>query len=106
MSALFNTKVRNIPNISISKDKIKKALSKEEKKKKFNKNKKNISNLLSKYDNSQGFSTQNYTNQNEYKTDHDTAMTLPSLEIIDINRDKTLITNYKPTKLILRNNSS
>ena len=106
MSTLFNTKVRNIPNISISKDKIKKALSKEEKMEKFIKNKKNISNLLTKYDNSQGFSTQNYTTQNEYKTDHDTAKTLPSLDFIDITRDKTLITNYKPTKLTLRNNSS
>ena len=106
MASLFNAKLKN--NFTLfSKDKIKRPNSKKEKIHKFLKNKKNISKDVLKYENSQGLSTQLYTILNsEYKTEYDTAQTRPSLDFMETTRDKTLITNYKPTKLTLRNNTN
>ena len=103
MSSLFNGKLRNNNNI-ILKEKNKRPNSKTEKIHKFLKNKKNISNDILKYENSQGLSTQLYTMLNN-KTENDIAQTLPSLDLMETTRDKTLITNYRPTKLTLRNNN-
>ena len=103
MTSLFNKKIKNIVNTSISKEKEKRPTSKKENIHKFIKNKKNISTLLTKYDNSQGKSGQNYTIQ---KTEYETAITLPSLDLIDNARDKILMRNYKPTKLTIRTNKS
>ena len=103
MTSLFNKKIKNIVNTSISKEKEKRPTSKKENIHKFIKNKKNISTLLTKYDNSQGKSGQNYTIQ---KTEYETAITLPSLDLIDNARDKILMRNYKPTKLTIRTNTS
>ena len=101
MTSLFNKKLKSI---TISKEKTQRPTSKKENIQKFIKNKKNISNLLAKLENSQGLSTQNYTIQ---KTEYETAITLPSLELKDNSaRDKTLITNFRPTNLTLRNKSS
>ena len=46
-----------------------------------------------------------YTLHNDLKSQNETVITLPSLDLIDNTKDKILITNYKPTKLFLRNES-
>ena len=106
MTSRFSSNLKNIPNISISKEKIKRPLSKKENMTQYIKKKQNLSHVLAKYESSQGFSTQNFTLPNEYKTENDTAITLPSLDFIETAREKALITNYKPTKIKLRNKTS
>ena len=108
MNSLLNNILRNAPNIP--KNKIKRPLSKQENLSKLFTNRKNTSDRMTKYENSQGLSTQIYTLQNDnndmMKDDHDTAFTLPSLDFMDIPKDKTLNSFYKQTKLTLRNKSS
>ena len=101
---MLNQNLKNFENISISKEKIKRPMSTKENISKFVKNKKNnISNILAQYENSQRKSTRIYTLHNDFKTEYDTAFTLPSFDFVNNTKEKTLITNYKPTKLILRN---
>ena len=108
MNSLLNSILRNPQNIS--KNKIKRPLSKQENISKFFTNRKNTSDHMSKYETSQGLSTQIFTMQNDnndiLKNDPDTPITFPSLDFMDIARDKSLNSFYKSTKLTLMNKSS
>ena len=63
MNSLLNSILRNAPNIP--KNKIKRPLSKQENLSKLFTNRINTSDRMTKYENSQGLSTQIYTLQNE-----------------------------------------
>ena len=108
MNSLLNSILRNPQNFS--KNKIKRPLSKQENISKFFTNRKNTSDHMSKYETSQGLSTQIFTMQNDnndiLKNDPDTPITFPSLDFMDIARDKSLNSFYKSTKLTLMNKSS
>ena len=108
MNSLLNSILRNPQNIS--KNKIKRPLSKQENISKFFTNRKNTSDHMSKYETSQGLSTQIFTMQNDnndiLKNDPDTPITFPSLDFMDMPRDKSLNSFYKSTKLTLMNKSS
>ena len=108
MNSLLNSILRN-PQY-IAKNKVKRPLSKQENISKFFTNRKNTSDHMSKYETSQGLSTQIFTMQNDnndtLKNEPDTVITLPSLDFMDITRDKSLNSFYKSTKLSLMNKSS
>ena len=94
MSSLFNTKMQKSLRLSIPKNNAPIRLSKHEIINKTLKNKKNLTfNHFDKCQLSQGLSTQRYTLQNDNNdvktTEYDTVLTLPSLDFIDFNRDKT-----------------
>ena len=104
----LNNITKTTPNISINK--FQRPLSKKENLSKFFNNKKNLSDRVTKYETSQGVSTQIFTNINEnndkIRYDQGNAETLPTLDFKDITKDKSLHSFYKPTKLSLRNKSS
>jgi hypothetical protein len=101
--------MKTTPNIW--NNKMQRPLSKKENLSKFFNDKKNISDRVTKYENSQGVSTQLFTNQNENNNDiirfeHDTEKTLPSLDFMDFTKDKSLNSFSRPRKLTLRNNNA
>ena len=97
MSSLFSTKLSSSKNIFISKkNNIKRLLSQKD----SIKNRKNLTfnQMNYKYDTSQGLSTNRFTLQNEnndfIKTEYNTILTFPSIDYVDLTKEKTINSNY------------